>query len=267
MTDLIERVDAAFSETAGDARRRQHLSRAAGTDAVGTTRPLHILLAVSLGGSAILLFAMSSGHLHGARATVGVVAALAQVAFAVGALTRPSRALFGVVAAGNVGDRRFLAGRRRPADGVRGDRRHRRGAVGHRRCSWPPRWPSGRRSAARGRRRPRSSARSSPSPWQPWRSRASSSPRPPWPPRRRRPRPPPPAVRPPLSRLRARSRSPARAPRRFRASWPATARSSRSSRSGCRSAPRTRPYSPTSCRRPSRRPSASRPLRPPRRPG
>jgi len=45
---------------------------------------------------------MSSGHLHGARATVGIVAALAQVALAVGVLTRPSRALFGVAAAGNV---------------------------------------------------------------------------------------------------------------------------------------------------------------------
>ena len=98
MTDLIERVDAAFSETAADAptewRRRD--------DAGGTTRPLPILLAVSLGGSAVLLFAMSSGHLHGARATVGIVAALAQVVLAVAALTRPSRALFGVAAAANV---------------------------------------------------------------------------------------------------------------------------------------------------------------------
>ena len=65
-------------------------------------RPLHILLAVSLGGSAILLFAMSSGHLHGARATVGVVAALAQVALAVGSLTRPSRPLFALAVTGNV---------------------------------------------------------------------------------------------------------------------------------------------------------------------
>ena len=102
MTDLIERVDAAFSETAGDAPAQAASESSRRDDAAGTTRPLHFLLAVSLGGSAILLFAMSSGHLHGSRATVGVVAALAQVAFAVGTLTRPSRVLFGVVAAGNV---------------------------------------------------------------------------------------------------------------------------------------------------------------------
>jgi len=102
MTDLIERVDAAFSETAGDAPGEAAPEWSRRDDAAGTTRPLHILLAVSLGGSAVLLFAMSSGHLHGARATVGIVAALAQVALAVGVLTRPSRALFGVAAAGNV---------------------------------------------------------------------------------------------------------------------------------------------------------------------
>ena len=66
------------------------LSRAAARCA-GTTRPLHVLLAVSLGGSAILLFAMASGHLHGARATVGVIAALAEVALTVCVLARPSR--------------------------------------------------------------------------------------------------------------------------------------------------------------------------------
>jgi hypothetical protein len=102
MTDLIERVDAAFSETAGDAPTQAASESSRRDDAAGTTRPLHVLLAVSLGGSGVLLFAMSSGHLHGARATVGVVAALAQVAFVVGALTRPSRVLFGVMAAGNV---------------------------------------------------------------------------------------------------------------------------------------------------------------------
>ena len=102
MTDLIERVDAAFSETAGDAPGEAAPEWSRRDDAGGTTRPLPILLAVSLGGSAVLLFAMSSGHLHGARATVGIVAALAQVALAVGALTRPSRALFGVAAVANV---------------------------------------------------------------------------------------------------------------------------------------------------------------------
>ena len=102
MTDLIERVDAAFSETDGDTPGEAAPEWSRRADAGGTTRPLHILLAVSLGGSAVLLFAMSSGHLHGARATVGIVAALAQVALAVGALTRPSRVLFGVAAATNM---------------------------------------------------------------------------------------------------------------------------------------------------------------------
>ena len=102
MTDLIERVDAAFSETGGDAPTEAAPGWSRREDAGGTTRPLPILLAVSLGGSAVLLFAMSSGHLHGARATVGIVAALAQVVLAVGALTRPSRALFGVATAANV---------------------------------------------------------------------------------------------------------------------------------------------------------------------
>ncbi len=93
MTDLIERVDAVFSEAdvgpgqAETAADRPKEDRSAG-------RPLHVLLAVTLGGSAVLLFAMASGHLHGTRATVGVIAALAEVALTVCVLTRPSRALF-----------------------------------------------------------------------------------------------------------------------------------------------------------------------------
>ncbi len=81
MTDLMERVD-----DRGDG---------------GTNRPLPILLSITLGGSAVLLFAMASGHLRGMQATIGVVAALVQVSLAVGALTRPSRALFGAAAAVN----------------------------------------------------------------------------------------------------------------------------------------------------------------------
>lgn len=102
MTDLIERVDAAFSEPEApvdvDPAPREGLRPA--HDGVGEVvrRPLPILLAVTLGGSAVLLFAMASGHLHGARATAAVVAALAQVALAVGVLVRPSRTLFAVVA-------------------------------------------------------------------------------------------------------------------------------------------------------------------------
>ena len=71
MTDLMERVD-----DRGDG---------------GTNRPLPILLSITLGGSAVLLFAMASGHLRGMQATIGVVAALAQVALAVGALTQTVR--------------------------------------------------------------------------------------------------------------------------------------------------------------------------------
>ncbi len=67
----------------------------------GTNRPLPILLAVALGASAVLLFAMASAHLKGTQATLGIVAALVQVALAVGALTRPSRALFGGAVAAN----------------------------------------------------------------------------------------------------------------------------------------------------------------------
>ena len=96
MTDLIERVDAAFTadyEAPGSAAQE----RGDG----GTNRPLAILLAVTLGGSAVLLFAMASGHLKGTQATIGIVAALAQVALAVGVLSRPSRLVFGSAAAVN----------------------------------------------------------------------------------------------------------------------------------------------------------------------
>ena len=81
MTDLIERVDTAISEgdepasTSGTAR-----TAAPGVEPPSqeraTNRPLHVLFAVAAGGSAVLLFAMASGHLHGLRATVAIVAAL-----------------------------------------------------------------------------------------------------------------------------------------------------------------------------------------------
>ncbi len=101
MTDLIERVDAVFT---GDGKEApQSAAQEGGPPREGgTSRPLPILLAVTLGGSAVLLFAMASGHLKGAQATLGIVAAVAQVALAVGVLTRPSRALFGAAVAANV---------------------------------------------------------------------------------------------------------------------------------------------------------------------
>jgi hypothetical protein len=99
MTDLIERVDAAFStqhEAAGAAPQET-----AHGGAEATSRALPILLSITLGGSAVLLFAMSSGHLKGTQASIGIVAALAQVVLAVAALTRPSRGLFGAAVAVN----------------------------------------------------------------------------------------------------------------------------------------------------------------------
>ena len=103
MTDLIERVNAAFAGDADPAlgESPRETSRQQG-DRGGSNRPLPILLSVTTGSSAVLWFAMASGHLHGARATAGIVVALAQVAFAVAALTRPSRALFAVVATANL---------------------------------------------------------------------------------------------------------------------------------------------------------------------
>ena len=109
MTDLIERVDAAFSTEDDAAAPSAPPVEHRRDDAGGTTRPVHIVLAVSLGGSAVLLFAMASGHLHGVRATAGIVAALLQVGLAVGALTRPSRALFIAAALANVAVAGFWA--------------------------------------------------------------------------------------------------------------------------------------------------------------
>ena len=106
MTDLIERVDTAFSEgdepasTSGTARAAAP-GRARPHAEMATNRPLHVLFAVAAGGSAMLLFAMASGHLHGLRATVAIVAALAEVVLAVGAFARPSRPLFEAAVAVN----------------------------------------------------------------------------------------------------------------------------------------------------------------------
>jgi hypothetical protein len=108
MTDLIERVEAAYSEGDEPAPLQAHDFAATGhggEPAQGTrglNRPVHVLFAVAAGGSAVLLFAMASGHWHGARATLGIIAALAQVVVAVGAFSRPSRALFWTAAAVNL---------------------------------------------------------------------------------------------------------------------------------------------------------------------
>lgn len=108
MTDLIERVEAAYSES-DDAASISALdvdAQARGGEpphgGPGFNRPVHVLFAVAAGGSAVLLFAMASGHWHGARATIGIIAALAQVVVAIGAFARPSRGLFSTAAAVNV---------------------------------------------------------------------------------------------------------------------------------------------------------------------
>jgi hypothetical protein len=100
MTDLIERVDAAFTadHEAATAVHEERDQWGGG----GTRRSLPILLSVTLGGSAVLLFAMASGHLKGTHSTIGTVAALAQVVLAIGAISRPSRLVFGVAAVANV---------------------------------------------------------------------------------------------------------------------------------------------------------------------
>jgi hypothetical protein len=106
MTDLIERVNAAFiAETEPTLENSEGRPREAGRhegDGSGTNRPLPILLAITTGSSAVLWFAMSSGHLHGVRATAGIVAALAEVTFAVAVLARPSRTLYAVAGAANI---------------------------------------------------------------------------------------------------------------------------------------------------------------------
>jgi hypothetical protein len=102
MTDLIERVNAAFGGDDEPALAQSPAEERPGGAGGVTARPLSVLLSVTAGSSAVLWFAMASGHLHGARATVGILAALAEVAFALGVLARPSRALFVMAALANV---------------------------------------------------------------------------------------------------------------------------------------------------------------------
>jgi hypothetical protein len=94
VTDLIERVDAVFSESAEPAKQAEPRGDAPKRDWSGAGRPLHVLLAVTAGSSAVLLFAMASGHLHGTRASFGVVAALAEIVLTVLVLIRPTRTVF-----------------------------------------------------------------------------------------------------------------------------------------------------------------------------
>ena len=92
MTDLIERVDAVFAaDRAAD-------DSGSTRDAESTERAVPVLLAVSLAASAVLLFAVASGHLTGTVAGLGVIVALAEVATAVLVIARPSRGLFAGVA-------------------------------------------------------------------------------------------------------------------------------------------------------------------------
>ena len=96
MTDLIERVDAVFTDdAAGETPRTDGAaSQSAVSRSESTEKSVPILLAVSLAASGVLLLAVASGHLRGTVAGFGVVAALANVAAAVLVITRPSRGLF-----------------------------------------------------------------------------------------------------------------------------------------------------------------------------
>ena len=99
MTDLIERVNAIFTtEAEGDRAEPGTAGAAAQRRTESTEKAVPILLAVSLAASAVLLFAVASGHLTGTVAGLGIAAALASVVAAVLVITRPSRGLFaGVV--------------------------------------------------------------------------------------------------------------------------------------------------------------------------
>jgi len=103
MTDLIDRVDGAFIDPEVSTKFAPD-ERAPGVDALRgpSMKPMPILLSVAAGCSAVLLFSMASGHLTGAKATVGIIAAIAEVVWAITAVTKPSRLLFGLVAASNL---------------------------------------------------------------------------------------------------------------------------------------------------------------------
>jgi hypothetical protein len=102
MTDLIERVDAVFSDSEESGAQAERRGNPPKRDGSWADRPVHVLLAVTSGSSAVLLFAIASGHLHGTRAALGVVAALAEVLLTVLVLARPSRPVFVATALCNV---------------------------------------------------------------------------------------------------------------------------------------------------------------------
>jgi hypothetical protein len=97
VTDVIDRADEVLFETRATEEDESPKERASGP--IGN--PVPTLLAVTVGASAILLFSMASGHLTGAKAAVGIAAALVQTLAAVLVLAKPSRGLFGGVAAVN----------------------------------------------------------------------------------------------------------------------------------------------------------------------
>ena len=98
LTDLIERVYAILTtEAEGDRAEPGTASAAAQRPTESTEKAVPILLAVSLAASAVLLFAVASGHLTGTVAGLGIAAALASVVAAVLVITRPSRDLFAVL--------------------------------------------------------------------------------------------------------------------------------------------------------------------------
>jgi hypothetical protein len=97
MTDVIERRDVAVAEPVPTLGRERTRSERPPTGVDGGAPRIHgavpILLAITMGAQAILLFSVASGHLTGAEATVATVAAVIEIIGAVLVVTRPQRRL------------------------------------------------------------------------------------------------------------------------------------------------------------------------------
>jgi hypothetical protein len=97
MTDVIDRANELLFDadptTEEEPSKVGQMPRSRGP----IKNPIPSLLAVILGASAVMLFSIASGHLTGAKAGVGIAAALAQSGAALLVISRPSRGLFGAV--------------------------------------------------------------------------------------------------------------------------------------------------------------------------
>jgi hypothetical protein len=101
MTDVIDRAHDVLQEAVPEREDRSPAEERVTRSRGPIKNPVPTLLAVTLGASAVMLFSMASGHLTGAKAALGIAAALVQSLAVLLVLTRPSRALYGAVAAVN----------------------------------------------------------------------------------------------------------------------------------------------------------------------